>query len=52
MILVREAGGLVGRIGEAREAEDPMATGDIVAAAPDAYRPLMRFLGGPAAAAR
>jgi len=45
MILAREAGALVGRIGETREAEDPMPSGDILAANPNAYRILKNHLG-------
>ena len=45
MLLVREAGGLVGRIGEGHEGEDPLASGDILAANPEAYRVLTRHLG-------
>jgi myo-inositol-1(or 4)-monophosphatase len=44
MILVREAGGLVGTIGEITEAQDPMPTGDIIAAPPGAYGQLARLL--------
>ncbi len=44
MVLVREAGGLVGRIGERDEAEDPLASGDIIAAPPAAYGQLTRLL--------
>ena len=45
MILVREAGGLIGRVGEEREMEDPMPTGDILAATPDAYPHLSKLVG-------
>lgn len=48
IVLVREAGGLVGRIGEAAQGEDPLPTGDIIAAAPGAYGPLSKLLA-PAA---
>ena len=44
ILLVREAGGLVGRIGEAKESENPLPSGDIMAANPDAYRFLRRHL--------
>ena len=44
MILVREAGGLIGRVGEQQEHEDPMPSGDILAANSDAYRILKRHL--------
>ena len=44
MLLVREAGGLVGRIGETKEGEDPLSSGDILAANPEAYRFLARHL--------
>ena len=46
MILVRESGGLLGRIGEAHDHEDPMPSGDIIAANTEAYRVLTRHLGG------
>ena len=46
MILVREAGGLVGRIGEAQQHEDPMPSGDILAANTEASRVLPRHLDG------
>jgi hypothetical protein len=42
--MVREAGGLVGTIGESTEAQDPLPTGDIIAAAPGAYPQLSRLL--------
>lgn len=45
IILVREAGGLIGRIGEGQAQEDPLPTGDIVAATPEAYQPLKSILG-------
>ena len=48
-MIVREAGGLVGRIGEETEAEDPLPSGDIIAANPAAY-PQLRSLLAPAAA--
>jgi myo-inositol-1(or 4)-monophosphatase len=44
MVLVREAGGLVGTIGESSEAQDPMPSGDILAANPGAYAQLARLL--------
>lgn len=44
ILLVREAGGLVGRIGEASEGENPLASGDILAANPEVYRFLGRHL--------
>ena len=44
IILVREAGGLVGTIGEATEAQDPLPSGDIIAANPGAYGHLSRLL--------
>ena len=44
MILVREAGGLVGTIGETAETQDPLPSGDIIAAAPGAYGHLSRLL--------
>ena len=44
MILVREAGGLVGMIGESSETQDPLPSGDILAAAPGAYGQLSRLL--------
>ena len=44
ILLVREAGGLVGRIGEAREGENPLPSGDIIAANPEVYRFLGRHL--------
>jgi hypothetical protein len=44
MILAREAGGLVGTIGETSETQDPLPSGDIVAAAPGAYGHLSRLL--------
>ena len=44
MLLVREAGGLIGRIGEARQGEDPMPSGDILAATPEAYPHLARLV--------
>jgi myo-inositol-1(or 4)-monophosphatase len=47
MVVVREAGGLVGRIGE--EAGNPLPSGDIIAAAPGAFGPLTKLLS-PAAA--
>lgn len=40
LILVREAGGLVGCIGETTETTDPMSTGDVQAGNPDAYATL------------
>lgn len=44
MVVVREAGGLVGRAGEDTEGGDPLPDGNIVAAAPGAYRPLVNML--------
>ncbi|MEM1160270.1 MAG: inositol monophosphatase family protein [Pseudomonadota bacterium] len=44
LIIVREAGGLIGRIGEAQAHEDPMPTGDIMAANTAAYDFLTRHL--------
>ena len=44
IVLVREAGGLVGTIGESSEAQDPMPSGDILAANPGAYAQLARLL--------
>lgn len=49
LVLVREAGGLVGTIGETTEFTDPLPTGDVIAAAPGAHAPLTRLLT-PAAA--
>ena len=49
IILVREAGGLVGRIGETTDFQNPLETGDILAATPDAYAPLARMLAESAA---
>ncbi|MEM7422666.1 MAG: inositol monophosphatase family protein [Pseudomonadota bacterium] len=43
LILVREAGGLVGRVGESRECENPMPSGDVMAAGAEAYRLLSRL---------
>lgn len=42
--IVREAGGFIGRIGEKQESENPLATGDIIAANTEAYRFLNRHL--------
>lgn len=44
IILVREAGGLVGMIGENVKFENPLPSGDILAATPDAYQPLANML--------
>lgn len=45
MVIVREAGGLVGHVGDATEGGNPLPDGNIVAAAPGAYRPLVNMLG-------
>jgi myo-inositol-1(or 4)-monophosphatase len=44
IVLVREAGGLVGTIGERIEAQDPLPSGDILAATPGAYEQLARLI--------
>ena len=45
LILVREAGGLVGSIGESKPNTDPLESGDVLAANPHAYQHLSRLLG-------
>jgi myo-inositol-1(or 4)-monophosphatase len=49
IVIVREAGGLVGHIGDETGAGDPLPTGDIIAATPGAFGPLTKLLS-PAAA--
>ncbi len=44
MILVREAGGFIGSIAEQRQFTDPLLTGDVVAAAPEAYPQLQKLI--------
>ncbi|MEM9736611.1 MAG: inositol monophosphatase family protein, partial [Pseudomonadota bacterium] len=44
LILVREAGGLIGRIGEPAEGGNPMPTGDVLAATAGAYPQLAGIL--------
>ena len=44
ILLVREAGGLVGRIGETVPGENPLPSGDVIAANPDTYKFLGRHL--------
>ena len=44
ILLVREAGGLVGSIGEKVEATNPISHGNVVAAPSEAYRILGKFL--------
>ena len=44
ILLVREAGGLVGSIGEKVEATNPISHGDVLAAPSEAYRILGKFL--------
>ncbi|MEL7469635.1 MAG: inositol monophosphatase family protein [Pseudomonadota bacterium] len=46
IILVREAGGLVGSIGEKTETTDPMPHGNVIAAPSDPYRLLSRNVSG------
>jgi len=45
LILVREAGGFVGSIDEKREMTDPLPTGNVLAASPEAYRLLHGLTG-------
>lgn len=44
IVIVREAGGLVGRIGETKEAENPLESGDIIAGGAAPYRILNQML--------
>ena len=44
LILVREAGGYTGRIGEAKDHENPLESGDIIAAPEAPYRILKQML--------
>lgn len=44
MILVREAGGFIGSITEDRDFTDPLESGDVVAASPNAYPQLQKLL--------
>ncbi|MEM9063077.1 MAG: inositol monophosphatase family protein [Pseudomonadota bacterium] len=44
LILVREAGGLVGSIGEKKEFTDPLSHGNVIAAASDPYRLLSKTI--------
>lgn len=46
MIIVREAGGMVGTIGEGSATKDPLPTGNILAANPEAYGHLGKLLKG------
>ena len=45
LILVREAGGLVGVIGEERDGGNPLESGNVLAANPDAYRLMSGLIG-------
>ncbi|MEM0988070.1 MAG: inositol monophosphatase family protein [Pseudomonadota bacterium] len=45
VLLVREAGGFVGTIAEKREHTNPLSTGDVLAAAPEAYAHLQGVVG-------
>ena len=44
MILVREAGGFIGSIGEIRDFTDPLSSGYILAGSPEGYPQLKRLL--------
>ncbi|MEL6479505.1 MAG: inositol monophosphatase family protein, partial [Pseudomonadota bacterium] len=44
MILVREAGGLVSKIGAGTAASDPLPTGDIVSGSPEGHAALVKAL--------
>lgn len=44
LLLVREAGGFIGTIGETREFTDPLKSGDVLVGNPDGYRQLGRLL--------
>ena len=45
ILLVREAGGMVGSLGEAQEFTDPLPTGDVMVANPKAYPQLSKLIG-------
>jgi len=47
LILVREAGGLVDALGAPPKGGDPLAEGTVVAANPEAYKPLQALLTAP-----
>ena len=45
LLLVREAGGMVGSLGETQAHTDPLPTGDVLAANPQAYPQLSKLVG-------